>query len=103
VFLRFFRIDVLAFEIGQCLYTLVVLKDLGVDPASKEARKMIDRVDKRRESRRFTEPQPNPAAFPCDFLIVGPFILGAFLHRPGSSTRAFLFTVPQTRFRELLQ
>src|SRR5437870_3505747 len=29
------------------LYTLVVLKDLGVDPASKEARKMIDRVDKR--------------------------------------------------------
>ena len=47
VFLRFFRIDVLAFEIGQCLYTLVVLKDLGVDPASKEARKMIDRVDKR--------------------------------------------------------
>ena len=24
------------------LYTLVVLKDLGVDPASKEARKMID-------------------------------------------------------------
>jgi hypothetical protein len=29
------------------LYTLVVLKDLGLDPASKEARKMIDRVDKR--------------------------------------------------------
>jgi len=28
-------------------YTLVVLKDLGLDPASKEARKMIDRVDKR--------------------------------------------------------
>src|SRR5213079_2965686 len=42
-----------------------------------------------REGRRFTEPQPNPAAFPCDFLIVGPFILGAFLHRPGSSTRPF--------------
>jgi hypothetical protein len=29
------------------LYTLVVLKDLGLDPASAEARKMIDRVDKR--------------------------------------------------------
>jgi hypothetical protein len=29
------------------LYTLVVLKDLGLDPASKQARKMIDRVDKR--------------------------------------------------------
>src|ERR1700758_2516015 len=29
------------------LYSLVVLKDLGLDPASKEARKMIDRVDKR--------------------------------------------------------
>src|SRR5215831_7662261 len=28
-------------------YTLVVLKDLGLDPSSKEARKMIDRVDKR--------------------------------------------------------
>src|SRR6202047_831547 len=28
------------------LYTLVVLKDLGLDPASKEARQMIDRVDK---------------------------------------------------------
>jgi hypothetical protein len=29
------------------LYTLAVLKDLGLDPASKGARKMIDRVDKR--------------------------------------------------------
>jgi hypothetical protein len=29
------------------LYSLVVLKDLGLDPASKEARKMIDRVHKR--------------------------------------------------------
>ena len=29
------------------LYSLVVLLDLGLDPASKEARKMIDRVDKR--------------------------------------------------------
>jgi hypothetical protein len=29
------------------LYTLVVLKDLGLDPACKQARTMIDRVDKR--------------------------------------------------------
>jgi hypothetical protein len=29
------------------LYSLVVLKDLGLDPSSKQARKMIDRVDKR--------------------------------------------------------
>jgi hypothetical protein len=29
------------------LYTLVVLMDLGLDPAGKQARKMIDRVDKR--------------------------------------------------------
>jgi hypothetical protein len=34
------------------LYTLVVLKDLGLDPASKQARKMIDRVDKRLVFRR---------------------------------------------------
>jgi hypothetical protein len=29
------------------LYTLTALKDLGLEPASNEARKMIDRVDKR--------------------------------------------------------
>ena len=29
------------------LYSLTVLKDLGLDPDSKQARKMIDRVDKR--------------------------------------------------------
>ena len=29
------------------LWSLVVLKDLGLDPASKQARRMIDRVDKR--------------------------------------------------------
>jgi hypothetical protein len=29
------------------LYSLVVLQDLGLDPASKQARKMIDRVDRR--------------------------------------------------------
>ena len=29
------------------LYSLVVLMDLGLDPASKQARKMIDRIHKR--------------------------------------------------------
>jgi hypothetical protein len=29
------------------LWSLVVLKDLGLDPASKQARKMIDRIDRR--------------------------------------------------------
>ena len=29
------------------LWSLVVMKDLGLDPASNEARKMIDRVDQR--------------------------------------------------------
>ncbi len=29
------------------LWSLVVLKDLGLDPVSKQARKMIDRVDKK--------------------------------------------------------
>ena len=29
------------------LNSLVALKDLGLDPASKQARKMIDRIDKR--------------------------------------------------------
>src|SRR5690349_21829719 len=29
------------------LYALVVLKDLGLDPTSRQARKMIDRVDER--------------------------------------------------------
>jgi len=31
----------------KTFYTLVVLKDLGLDPASRQAGKMIDRVDKR--------------------------------------------------------
>src|SRR5260370_33555335 len=38
------------------LYTLTVLKDLGLDPASKQARKMIDRVDKRGVFKRLKSP-----------------------------------------------
>jgi hypothetical protein len=44
-----FRPDLPAEDRGLLftLYTLAVLKDLGLDPESQEARKMIDRVDKR--------------------------------------------------------
>jgi hypothetical protein len=46
-------------------YSLVVLKDLGLDPASKEARKMIERVDKRlvfkwHNNRRFLHGETEP-------------------------------------------
>jgi len=46
-------------------YTLVVLKDLGLDPASREARKMIDRVDrglrfKYHRNRRFLDGETEP-------------------------------------------
>jgi hypothetical protein len=38
------------------LYSLVVLMDLGLDPASKQARKMIDHVDKRLVFTRLNRP-----------------------------------------------
>src|SRR5262245_17416590 len=46
-------------------YTLVVLWDLGLDPASKQARKMIDRVDtglvfKRLNNRPFLHGETEP-------------------------------------------
>jgi hypothetical protein len=45
--------------------SLVVLKDLGLDPTSKQARKMIDRVDKRlvfkwHDNRRFLDGETEP-------------------------------------------
>ena len=47
------------------LYSLLVLKDLGLDPASKQARKMIDRIEqrvvyKRLNSRPFFEGETEP-------------------------------------------
>jgi len=47
------------------LFCLVVLKDLGLDPASRQARKMIDRVDKRLvfkwlNNRRFLDGETEP-------------------------------------------
>ena len=65
-------------------YTLVVLKDLGLDPASKQARKMIDRVDKRlvfkyHNNRPFLQGETEPC---INGRILG---LGAYLDR--KSTR----------------
>ncbi|HWY55483.1 MAG TPA: hypothetical protein VNZ03_13515 [Terriglobales bacterium] len=48
------------------LYSLAVLMDLGLDPASEEARKMIDRVDKRLVFRRLNNrPYLDGETEPC--------------------------------------
>jgi hypothetical protein len=62
-------------------YTLVVLKDLGLDPASREARKMIDRVDKGlvfkyHNNRRFLDGETEPC---INGRILG---LGAYFKEP---------------------
>jgi len=59
------------------LYTLVVLKDLGLDPASKQARKMIDRVDKRLVFKRLNnQPYLRGETEPCingRILVIGSY------------------------------
>jgi hypothetical protein len=66
------------------LYTLVVLKDLGLDPASSQARRMIDRVDKKlifkwHDNRRFF----NGEVEPC---INGRILaLGAYFKEPNDA------------------
>ena len=48
------------------LYSLAVLMDLGLDPASKEARRMIDRVDKRLVFKRLNDrPYLHGETEPC--------------------------------------
>ena len=64
--------------------SLVVLKDLGLDPASKQARKMVDRVEKRL---RFTWHHNNPflrgETEPCiNGRILG---VGAYFKRPNEA------------------
>jgi hypothetical protein len=61
--------------------TLVVLMDLGLDPASKQSHKMIDRVEKRlvfkyHDNRRFFEGETEPC---INGRILG---LGAYFNRP---------------------
>jgi hypothetical protein len=63
------------------LYSLVVLMDLGLDPASKQARKMIDRVNKRLvfeplNNRPFLHGETEPC-------INGRILaIGAYFHKP---------------------
>ena len=63
------------------LYTLVLLKDLGLDPGSKQARKMIDRVDKRLVFQRLdNRPFLHGETEPCiNGRILG---LGAYFAKP---------------------
>jgi hypothetical protein len=63
------------------LYSLVALMDLGLDPASKQARKMIDRVDKRLVFRRLNNrPYLHGETEPCiNGRILG---IGAYFRGP---------------------
>jgi hypothetical protein len=66
------------------LYSLVVLKDLGLDPASKQARKMVDRVHKRllfkwHDNRRFFDGETEPC---INGRILG---LGAYFKEPNDA------------------
>jgi len=47
------------------LYTLVILKDLGLDPASKQARRMINRVEKRLVFKPLNQPFLDGETEPC--------------------------------------
>jgi hypothetical protein len=65
-------------------YSLVVLKDLGLDPASKEARRAIDRVDKHlifkwHSNRRFFHGETEPC---INGRILG---VGAYFNKPDAS------------------
>jgi hypothetical protein len=64
-------------------YTLVVLKDLGLDPASKQARKMTARVEKLRfkwhDNRRFFDGETEPC---INGRILG---LGAYFKEPNDA------------------
>jgi hypothetical protein len=66
------------------LYTLVALKDLGLDPASKQAGKMIDRVDKRLVFRRLgNRPFLDGETEPCiNGRILG---LGCYFREPNDA------------------
>jgi hypothetical protein len=62
------------------LYSLVVLKDLGLDPDSKQARRMIDRVDKRLVFKPLNRPFLYGETEPC---INGRILaIGAYFNQP---------------------
>ncbi len=66
------------------MYSLVALMDLGLDPASKQARKMIDRVDKRLVFKRLNHrPFLHGETEPCiNGRILG---IGAYFKEPNES------------------
>jgi len=66
------------------LYSLVALMDLGLDPASKQARKMIDRVDKRLVFKRLNHrPFLHGETEPCiNGRILG---IGAYFKEPNAT------------------
>jgi hypothetical protein len=66
------------------LYSLSVLMDLGVDPASKQARQMIDRVDKRLVFRRLNNrPYLHGETEPCiNGRILG---IGSYFKKPNDT------------------
>lgn len=71
------------------LYSLAVLKDLGLDPASMQARKMIDRIDKRLvftrlKSRPFLQGETEPC---INGRILG---IGAYFKEPNDALAARL-------------
>jgi hypothetical protein len=73
------------------LNALVVLMDLGLDPASKQARKMIDRVDKRlvfewHDNRRFFHGETEPC---INGRILG---LGAYFKKPNAALAKLLLS-----------
>jgi len=66
------------------LYSLVTLMDLGLDPASKEARRMIDRIDKRLTFKRLNNrPYLHGETEPCiNGRILG---IGAYFKEPNDA------------------
>src|ERR1700691_449531 len=66
------------------LYSLAVLMDLGLDPASKQARKMIDRVDKRLVFKRLNNrPYLDGETEPCiNGRILG---IGSYFKKPNEA------------------
>jgi hypothetical protein len=78
-------------EMIVALYTLVLLKDLGLDPASRQARRMIDRVDRRLVFRRLqNRPFFQGETEPCiNGRILG---LGAYFKKPDDALAQRLFS-----------
>src|SRR5438477_6723901 len=76
-------------ELLVTLYSLAVLVDLGLDPSSKQARKMIDRVDKRLVFKRLNNrPYLHGETEPCiNGRILG---IGAYFKEPNEAVASQL-------------